>query len=131
MIIRVDPADPTPVYEQIRAQITTMAAIGTLPEGTRLPTIRQLASDLGLAKGTIAKAYEELDRDGVIATRGRSGSFIEAPGAGGHRLVESRLRNAAESFAVVAIQVGADRDTAVAAVDQAWAAIGTGEIDHT
>jgi GntR family transcriptional regulator len=131
VIIRVDPADPTPVYEQIRAQITTMAAIGTLPEGTRLPTIRQLASDLGLAKGTIAKAYEELDRDGVIVTRGRSGSFIEAPGAGGDRLVESRLRNAAESFAVVAVQVGADRDTAVAAVDEAWAAIGTGEIART
>ena len=129
MIIRVDPDDPTPVYEQIRAQVTMMAATGTLAVGTRLPTIRQLASDLGLAKGTIAKAYEELDRDGVIVTRGRRGSFIQVPSVGEGKIVESKLRAAAEAFAVAAIQVGADRDTAVAAVNEAWAMIRGGQAD--
>lgn len=64
MILEVDPADPTPVYEQLRAQIVQMVAAGTLTAGTRLPTIRQLATDLGIAKGTVARAYEALLRDG-------------------------------------------------------------------
>ena len=89
----------------------------------------QLASDLGLAKGTIAKAYEELDRDGVIVTRGRRGSFIQVPSVGEGKIVESKLRAAAEAFAVAAIQVGADRDTAVAAVNEAWAMIRGGQAD--
>lgn len=60
VIVQVDPSSPVPVYEQIRAQIDMMIATGTLAEGTKLPTIRQLAGDLGVAKGTAAKAYQAL-----------------------------------------------------------------------
>jgi DNA-binding transcriptional regulator YhcF (GntR family) len=55
MILRVDPSSAVPAYEQIRAQMRLMIASGTLAEGTQLPTIRQLASDLGLAKGTVSR----------------------------------------------------------------------------
>ena len=57
MILSVDPDRALPVYEQVREQIKRMVAAGTLQAGTRLPTIRQLAADLGLAKGTIERAY--------------------------------------------------------------------------
>jgi GntR family transcriptional regulator len=57
MMLRVDPSSPIPPYEQIRSQIATMIAIGTLPRGHRLPTIRQLAADLGLAGGTVGRAF--------------------------------------------------------------------------
>jgi GntR family transcriptional regulator len=127
MILRVDPANPTPAYEQIREQISTMATLGTLPAGTRLPTIRQLALDLGLAKGTVAKAYEELDREEVIATRGRAGSFVRFPTRPARDLAESRLASAAEVFAVAAFQVGADQAAAVAALDGAWAVIASSQ----
>ena len=64
MLLSVDPTAPLPVYEQIRSQIATMVASGTLEPGDRLPTIRQLCDDLGLAKATVSKAYELLIREG-------------------------------------------------------------------
>lgn len=120
MIIRVNPEDPTPAYEQIRAQITAMAAHGTLRAGARLPTIRQLAIDLGLAKGTVAKAYEELERDGVIATRGRRGSFVRTPTTPPETEVASRLEAAAEAFAVTTFQLDVDETAALKALQEAW-----------
>ncbi|MGA7281747.1 MAG: GntR family transcriptional regulator [Acidimicrobiia bacterium] len=120
MIIRVNPDDPTPAYEQIRAQITAMAAHGTLPTGARLPTIRQLAIDLGLAKGTVAKAYEELERDGVITTNGRRGSFVQLPTTPPDIEVESRLEAAADAFAVTTFQLAVDESTALEALQNAW-----------
>jgi DNA-binding transcriptional MocR family regulator len=71
MILRVDTTAAVPPYEQIRSQIATMIATGFLQVGRRLPTIRQLATDLGLAGGTIARAYRELEQSGLIKSRGR------------------------------------------------------------
>lgn len=78
MIITVDPARPEPPYQQVRLQILAFLADGTLAVGARLPTIRQLADDLALATGTVARAYRELEGDGVIETRGRRGTFVRA-----------------------------------------------------
>jgi len=75
-VISVDPASPVPPYEQIRAQVAAQARDGRLPPGTRLPTVRRLATDLGLAVNTVARAYRELERDGVVLTRGRNGTFV-------------------------------------------------------
>lgn len=79
MILSVDPALREPPYQQIRVQVLAAAASGSLPVGTRLPTIRQLADDLDLAAGTVARAYRELEADGIIETRGRRGSFVREP----------------------------------------------------
>lgn len=78
MIISVDPAQPEPPYQQVRVQVLALLANGALTVGTRLPTIRQLAADLDLAAGTVARAYRELEGDGVIETRGRRGTFVRA-----------------------------------------------------
>jgi DNA-binding transcriptional regulator YhcF (GntR family) len=75
-VITVDPASPVPAYEQIRAQVADQARDGRLPAGSRLPTVRRLATDLGLAPNTVARAYRELERDGVVLTRGRNGTFV-------------------------------------------------------
>jgi DNA-binding transcriptional regulator YhcF (GntR family) len=74
----VDTDSPTPPYEQVRAQIVALAANGDLPPGTRLPTVRRLAGDLGIAANTVARAYRELERAGVVETRGRHGTFVAA-----------------------------------------------------
>ena len=66
LIVEVDAQSPVPPYEQLRAQIATLAASGVLRGGDRLPTIRQLAGDLGLAAGTVARAYTELEAAGVL-----------------------------------------------------------------
>ncbi|WP_037608149.1 GntR family transcriptional regulator [Streptacidiphilus rugosus] len=80
MLISLDPASAVPPFEQIRAQIAAAAASGAAPVGTRLPTVRKLAEDLGLAVNTVAKAYRELESAGVVETRGRAGTVIAASG---------------------------------------------------
>lgn len=117
MILHVDPADPTPVYEQIRAQLALMIASGVLPTGTRLPTIRQLANDLGLAKGTVARAYELLTRDGLAAAQGRRGTTVMgAPAHDRDPTADHEIADAARRYAVRASQLGLDRHDALDAV---------------
>lgn len=80
MMLVVDPRSPTPPYEQVRAQIVALVRAGELAPGSRLPTVRRLAGDLGLAANTVARAYRELERAGVVETRGRHGTFVAADG---------------------------------------------------
>lgn len=74
--ISVDLGSATPPYEQIRAQISALIALGELVPGTRLPTVRRLAADLGIAAGTVARAYRELEQSGLIDTRRRNGTVV-------------------------------------------------------
>ena len=121
MILSVDPALPLPASEQIRQQVSRMVAAGTLEAGHRLPTIRQLAADLGLAKGTVARAYELLESEAVIETRGRRGSFIRPGRALPAEDRDRELTEAAEALIVVARQLGVGPDEVHAALDRAWA----------
>lgn len=73
----IDPGGADAPYEQLRAQIAGRARSGALPVGHRLPTVRALAEELGLAANTVAKAYRALEGDGVVETRGRNGTFVE------------------------------------------------------
>ena len=74
--IRLDSTSSTPPYEQIRSHVAEQVASGTLEPGDRLPTVRGLAEDLGVATNTVARAYRELEQSGAIETRGRAGSFV-------------------------------------------------------
>lgn len=120
MLLIVDPDTPLPVYEQVREQIVRMVAAGTLEPGHRLPTIRQLAADLGLAKGTIAKAYELLESDAVIATRGRKGSFVLEAKERSTADRASGLSHPIDTLVVTAKQLGATIDEVHGALDAAW-----------
>jgi GntR family transcriptional regulator len=108
MILRVDTASAVPPYEQIRSQIATMIAAGILAVGQRLPTIRQLAADLGLARGTVARAYRELEQRGLIRSRGRHGTFITDRPVDAHADREQALIEAAGVFATQAAHAGVD-----------------------
>lgn len=79
MRIAVDLDSATPQYEQIRAQVVALITAGALGEGDRLPTVRTLAADLGIAAGTVARAYRELESAGRVATRRRVGTVVTAP----------------------------------------------------
>lgn len=118
MILDVDPQAALPVNEQIREQITRMTVSGILPVGERLPAIRQLASDLQLAKGTVAKAYALLERDGVVESRGRRGTFVTevAPPAE----VAGSLAAAAERYVTICRQLGVDEERALKEVGTEW-----------
>lgn len=77
-MIEIDARSPLPVYEQIVLQIRRAVSEGTLAIGDPLPPIRQLASDLEVNPATVAKAYQILDKDGIIHTAGRRGTFVHA-----------------------------------------------------
>ena len=82
--MRLDPIDPAsaePPFEQVRRQIAARIVSGELPAGTRLPTVRGLADEVGLAVNTIARVYRELESDGVIVTSGRRGTFVSPSAA--------------------------------------------------
>lgn len=125
MILRVDARSPVPPFEQLRAQVTTMVQTGVLADGARLPPIRQLAGDLGIAPGTVARAYRELEGDGVVATRGRHGTVVTAGGAAAAPAAERRrqIDAAAAAFAIDAAHHGADLDLALDAVRTAFGAL--------
>ena len=75
-MIDLDSTSVTAPYEQIRSQLAAHVDSGALQPGERLPTVRRLAEDLGVAANTVARAYRELEHSGVIETRGRGGSFV-------------------------------------------------------
>ncbi|MFD5624087.1 GntR family transcriptional regulator [Streptomyces yangpuensis] len=102
-------------YEQLRAQIAARARSGKLPAGFKLPTVRGLAEDLGLAANTVAKAYRALEADGVIETRGRNGTFVAAAGEGAAREAAS----AAQAYAERVHRLGLTEAGAIAAATEA------------
>ena len=83
--LRVDLTSPVPVYEQIRSQVAALVAVGGLRPGDRLPASRDLARDLGIAVGTVQRAYRELEATGVVTSRRRVGTVVAEPPAGGPR----------------------------------------------
>ncbi len=84
MNLEINRAATEPLYEQIRDQIETLVRDGLLPVGTRLPSVRQLAEELGVSKNTVDLAYDELAAHGVVESRRGSGTFIAAQPQGGN-----------------------------------------------
>ncbi|KQV16830.1 MULTISPECIES: GntR family transcriptional regulator [unclassified Kitasatospora] len=113
--LSVDHDAATPPYEQVRAQIADQARSGALPAGLKLPTVRALAEELGLAANTVARAYRELEADGVVETHGRRGTLIAATGDTAHRLAAA----AATDYAERAARLGLTHTDALAAVTTA------------
>ncbi|MFG2949600.1 GntR family transcriptional regulator [Streptomyces adustus] len=117
--IRVDTTSQVPPYAQIRAQLGALIVTGRLTEGDRLPTVRQLATDLGLAPGTVARAYRELEAAELIRTRRGAGSRVAAPPPGPTRSYASQLATLARDFTSAARALGADTEAILAAVRDA------------
>ena len=90
--IAIDLTSGVPPYEQIRAQIMGHVAAENLSVGDRLPPIRTLATDLGLAAGTVARAYRELELAGVVTTRRRAGTVIAEGAVAADVLVQQAAR---------------------------------------
>lgn len=114
-MLTVDPGLPEPPYEQLKAQIVDARASGAFPAGHRLPPVRHLAAQLGLAPNTVARAYRELEAEGVISTRGRAGSFITATAQGADQAVDA----AARAYLVKLREVGADVAAGIEALQRA------------
>ncbi|HWI51729.1 MAG TPA: GntR family transcriptional regulator [Symbiobacteriaceae bacterium] len=116
MWYHLDPSSGTPIYRQLVDQVQQAVASGVLRAGDRLPSVRDLAVELAVNPNTIAKAYQELERAGVIETPRGKGSFVADREQ--HISEAERLRQfieAADKLAADAyrLRIGSDRAAAV------------------
>ncbi|MFF5018512.1 GntR family transcriptional regulator [Streptomyces sp. NPDC001165] len=117
--VRVDTASPVPPYEQIRAQLAALITTGRLPEGERLPTVRQLAADLGLAAGTVARAYRELEAASLILTRRGAGTRVARLPTGARRRETAELAEVTKDFVAWTRALGFGEEEVLEAVRRA------------
>lgn len=111
-MITIDAADPTPAFEQIRRQLTDEIRSGNLAPGHKLPSVRQLAGDLRIAAGTVARAYIELEAEGVLESS-RTGTRVKQVDA-----IPAEARAAARDY--IAALGGLTLDDAIRAVRVEW-----------
>jgi DNA-binding transcriptional regulator YhcF (GntR family) len=108
-MIAVDPGSAVPPFEQVRAQLAAQIRAGELPPGERLPTVRRLAEDLGIAANTVARAYRELETEGLVATGGRNGTTVAWSADQGRRELEQAAARFAERVRALEIDPHAAR----------------------
>jgi DNA-binding transcriptional regulator YhcF (GntR family) len=117
-VITLDEASPIPPFEQIRSQVADLVRTGHLADGQRLPTVRQLASDLRVAPGTVARAYTALEQQGLIRTRRSRGTTVIAP----NPPPSPDARAAAAAYTGTLRSLGLTLDDAVTLLRTAWEA---------
>ncbi|MEU4801596.1 GntR family transcriptional regulator [Actinosynnema sp. NPDC023587] len=114
----VDPDNGVPPWRQIRDQLVHLIRSGALSAGTPFPPIRQLARDLGLSAGTVARVYRELETGGLLVTARRRGTVVaDLPP---HASPPDPLADAAARFVAEVRALGGDEHAAEAAVRAAW-----------
>lgn len=125
MLLHVNPSTGLPIYLQIQAQVKHAVAAGALRAGDALPSVRKLASDLRINPNTVARAYLELEREGVIAAVPGGGTFVadRVPGPLKAERVR-RFRPLARQVAVEGRQLRLSRDEIVQLVDEELNALG-------
>lgn len=106
MRVRIDRGSNVPESEQLRLRLAELIERGTLAPGERLPPVRSLAEQLGLAVNTVAKAYRELEASGTLVARGRLGTFVSDTLPTRPPAAEVRLAEAADTYARRARQLG-------------------------
>jgi DNA-binding transcriptional regulator YhcF (GntR family) len=91
-LVVVDHQSAVAPFEQVRAQIAAAIESGILQPADRLPTVRALAADLGLAVNTVARSYRELELVGLLETGGRHGTFVAGDTSVARRQAEIEAR---------------------------------------
>lgn len=99
-------ADPRPIYLQIMEQVRQRIALGDWAPGHPLPSIRELSAELRVSVITVKRAYLELEREGVIATRQGKGSVVSDTPALPGRLLEEQLAGLLDGVARQAVAMG-------------------------
>ena len=97
-MIAINYRDPRPIYEQIQSELRRLMLTGSLPPGSRLPSVRELAGQLAINPNTIQRAYRELESDGYILSVAGKGSFV----AQVDKLAEQQKKQAVEAFQAAA-----------------------------
>ena len=112
MQIRIDNASDRPVYQQIIDQVKRDIALGRIIKNEKLPTVRQLAGQIAINPNTIAKAYRQLEQQGIIVTKAGAGAFVANLDSNLSRSVRKKvLSDELERIAVDAYHMQIDGQT--------------------
>lgn len=115
-VVSIDSSSPVPPFEQLRMQLSAQIRSGAIAAGTQLPTVRQLAGDLGLAKNTVVRAYRALEEEGLVRADGRAGTTVLDIGAGGESAVAVRVAEATRRYLAELERLGVTGQDALDAV---------------
>lgn len=77
-MIKIDLHSRQPIYEQLKEQVIKLSMLGLMEKNEKLPSVRSLAREIGINPNTVQKAYQELEREGLIYTVSGKGSFISS-----------------------------------------------------
>jgi len=128
MLLHINPSSGVPIYLQIENQVKHCIASGALRPGEALPSVRQVATDLRINPNTVARAYQNLERDGVLQTVPGGGTYVAENPTG---LLKSekirRLRPHARQMAVEGTQLRLDPQEIV---DLVWQELNALEEAH-
>jgi GntR family transcriptional regulator len=125
--LRIDPADPRPIWRQIEETVRHLVASQALPAGAGVPSVRDLARELQVNPATVSKAYQRLTDAGVLIVRRGDGTYVaDAPPSLTNGERHSRLLQAALRYASLAATLGADEAESVATLNDAWKHLGSG-----
>jgi GntR family transcriptional regulator len=112
MQFNINHSSGRPVYQQIMDQIKRDIALGRLIKNEKLPTVRQLAGQLAINPNTIAKAYRQLEQQGIIVTKAGAGAFVANLDSSLSRSVREKLiSEEIERIAIDAYHMQIDRQT--------------------
>jgi GntR family transcriptional regulator len=119
MYIRIDTSSGVPIWQQVVSQVTRQAVSGVMGCGDQLPTVRELAGELRVNPNTIAKAYQELERTGIVSTKRGLGTFVieqlhKGDSADGIKSLKERI----DAAIVESMQMRLDPNTFVAIVQE-------------
>ena len=119
MQIHVTDSDGTPFYVQVVNQIKFLVASGRLAAGEQLPPVRKLAEQLLINPNTVARAYRELETEGVVASRRGAGVFVSDGGSPLSRKEKNRILNERiDALLTECTQLGIDLETLLKLVQQ-------------
>jgi DNA-binding transcriptional regulator YhcF (GntR family) len=110
--LRVDTDSPVALFDQLRIAVIAAVRDGRLAAGTRLPTVRELAAELGVAVNTVARAYRELESAGIVETRRRWGTFVARSDP-----ADAAMAAAAHAYAETARRLGLGKPEAARYLD--------------
>jgi GntR family transcriptional regulator len=123
--IPVQPADPRPIWSQIEEGLRRLLASGALGPGDVVPSVRELSTELRINPATVSKAYQRLVSAGLLEVRRGDGTYVSAAPPSVRKSEQTRvIRQAAMTFASVAITHGAELEAAREALAQAWDELG-------
>ncbi|MEB1806326.1 MAG: GntR family transcriptional regulator [Bacillaceae bacterium] len=125
MLLRIDPKSNVPLYEQIIMQIKELRAKGIIQANEKLPSVRELSSQIVINPNTVSKAYKELERQGIIVTIRGKGTFIaEGEAIEASEKEREKMKKSLEQLVIDSVYLGITKEELQQWIDELFKDLG-------